>query len=316
MVFPYFLIHDRMQQFSFSQTPATQRILQLLPRLEHRLSEQLRLDDIAQLACYSRFHFERVFTEQIRQTPMDYLRRRRLQSACSRIRYETSSITQIALDCGFSSNAAFAKTFRQYFGYSARDWRAGAWRQYMHDLHEQEQLRNPEPAQACHQWFEAKQATRTPVAAKIRVRELSPFNYLYCYWQGSYHEGQSFDSAMAQLHQLAQQFGFATPTRISVWREDNGFLSQELLIDEHGILVPNNTILPAGTPFILGTIVGGLYACLPYQDHSPLLCWMHEDWLEQQPYFTFDATRPYLQRHNNASNSGELCLPIRRVLKP
>ena len=53
---------------------------------------------------------------------------RRLRRAAHLLRHEPDvPVLHIAQDCGFPSNAAFAKAFKQQFSMSAKAWREGGW---------------------------------------------------------------------------------------------------------------------------------------------------------------------------------------------
>ena len=49
--------------------------------IEHRLTEPLAIEDIAKCACFSQFHFQRVFQLIIGQSVKEYVRGRRLHEA-------------------------------------------------------------------------------------------------------------------------------------------------------------------------------------------------------------------------------------------
>ena len=88
------------------------------------ISQQLDLNVLADVACLSKFHFSRVFRDHCGETPHEYLSRIRLELAARSLNYiEDKSITDIALDCGFSNPQNFARSFRLWFGTSPRGFR-------------------------------------------------------------------------------------------------------------------------------------------------------------------------------------------------
>jgi len=88
--------------------------------------QDIQLADLAKAAHFSPYHFHRVFTAIQQETPNDYLRRIRIERAANLLLiYPPFPMQQIALDCGFKSQALFSRAFRTHFGMTARDWRKG-----------------------------------------------------------------------------------------------------------------------------------------------------------------------------------------------
>ena len=102
------------------------RINAVLRYIDGHLAEALTLEDLAAQAGFSPFHFHRIFTGLVGETPNDYLNRLRLEKAANMLLKGPQSITQIAFNCGFSSSAVFARSFRQRFGCPANVYRRGA----------------------------------------------------------------------------------------------------------------------------------------------------------------------------------------------
>ncbi len=90
----------------------------------HSSSEALTLDRLADVACLSRYHFARVFRDRCHETPIEFLARLRLEQAVTNLTYRSDmTVTDIALDAGFSSSQAFSNAFRRRFAISPRGYR-------------------------------------------------------------------------------------------------------------------------------------------------------------------------------------------------
>lgn len=100
------------------------RINRVIDHIDAHLGDELTLAVLADVACFSRFHFHRIFSAMVGETIADYLKRVRLQAAASRlVNNPRDPVTDIALACGFSSPSVFARAFRERFGLSASAWR-------------------------------------------------------------------------------------------------------------------------------------------------------------------------------------------------
>lgn len=91
--------------------------------LEASLEEPLQLEQVAAVACLSPFHLHRLFSQTFRETPHQYLVRRRLERAAHLLTATDLPVTQICLDCGFQSLGSFSSLFRKTFGASPQQYR-------------------------------------------------------------------------------------------------------------------------------------------------------------------------------------------------
>lgn len=100
------------------------RINQALYRIHAHLSDALEVADLARSACYSPYHFQRVFKQITGESVHDYIRRSRLEWAANLLIYNPKlAIVEIAAECGFHSNAAFNHAFKSHFHCSPTLWR-------------------------------------------------------------------------------------------------------------------------------------------------------------------------------------------------
>jgi len=89
-----------------------QRINRVIDYLRENLDRQVKLEELAKVACFSEFHFHRIFRAVSGETLNNFTNRLRLEKAARLLRYSDQSLTDIALDCGFSSSATFSRAFR------------------------------------------------------------------------------------------------------------------------------------------------------------------------------------------------------------
>ncbi|MEK3806738.1 AraC family transcriptional regulator [Metabacillus sp. SLBN-84] len=96
--------------------------------IEEQLHKKLTLTHLAKVSTYSPYHFHRLFSEFTGETPADYVKRLRLEKAAHSLIYEPEKpVTDIAMDCGFSSLSYFTYTFHDTFQHSPKVWREGGY---------------------------------------------------------------------------------------------------------------------------------------------------------------------------------------------
>lgn len=92
--------------------------------IQENLGRELRLDEIAEIANFSKYHFHRLFRALVGEPLNQFIQRIRIERAASQLIVNPKkSITEITFDCGFASSAAFARKFKEHFGMSASHWR-------------------------------------------------------------------------------------------------------------------------------------------------------------------------------------------------
>ncbi len=97
-------------------TAAHTQIARAVDLIHSACQTDLSLDDLAEAAAMSRYHFLRCFKTHVGSTPYAYLQQVRLQHAATLLRSSARTITAIALDCGFTSPSRFSDAFRRRYG--------------------------------------------------------------------------------------------------------------------------------------------------------------------------------------------------------
>ncbi len=101
-----------------------QRINKVIQYIEQNINEELSVSQLAKIAAFSISHFQRLFKRIIGETLLDYIKRKRMEKAIHILLSNPDmAIINIALDCGFSSSATFARIFKSFYGISASELR-------------------------------------------------------------------------------------------------------------------------------------------------------------------------------------------------
>jgi AraC-like DNA-binding protein len=97
--------------------------------IDERFDQPLSLDELAQQAYLSRYHFIRQFRRCFYATPHQYLTRKRLDQAKYLLANSTLSVTDICFAVGFESMGSFSALFHKAVGWAPSIYRARVWEQ-------------------------------------------------------------------------------------------------------------------------------------------------------------------------------------------
>lgn len=97
----------------------------LIRFIEEHLEQSIGLLELAAIAGYSPQHFTRLFKQAFGRSPHQYVLERRIERAKSLLRDRGLSITSVALQCGFASQAHFNTAFKARTGLTPGAYRKG-----------------------------------------------------------------------------------------------------------------------------------------------------------------------------------------------
>jgi AraC family transcriptional regulator len=100
-----------------------ERILRVLTHIQEHLDDALDLEELARVACFSSFHFHRIFAAMTGETIADHVRRLRLERAAMELRSGAKQVIQVALDAGYEAHEAFTRAFKAAYGVSPAEFR-------------------------------------------------------------------------------------------------------------------------------------------------------------------------------------------------
>ena len=176
------------------------------------LGEPLRLADVARAARLSPFHFHRVFQVLVGETLAEFVKRLRLERALVMMAHaRRSSLTTIALTCGFSSSSDFSRCFKRRYGTAPSAFDIKGWR----EAHGSElQAMAPESApstssgQAARFHLGPLSAAHNPDGFSVRIRDLPARTVAYIRVLDPYR-GDAVAKAMQRLITWAERNSLA-----------------------------------------------------------------------------------------------------------
>lgn len=86
--------------------------------IEYNLTEELDIKEIAEKACVSAFHFQRIFNVLCGFTVGEYIRSRRLSIAAQELSKADAKVIDIAVKYGYDSPDSFTRAFTRFHGIS------------------------------------------------------------------------------------------------------------------------------------------------------------------------------------------------------
>ncbi len=101
-----------------------QRINQVLAYLNEHLTETLNIKKLAEVSCFSMFHFQRIYQALQGESPYETLLRLRLEKSVFLLKFRPKmKIVEVALASGFQSHENFSRQFKSRYQCTPSEFR-------------------------------------------------------------------------------------------------------------------------------------------------------------------------------------------------
>ena len=100
-----------------------QRLCRARAFIDHCYDHPLSLDQMSSQACFSRYHFLRLFRRAFNKTPHQYLIERRIEKAKELLGSNHLRVTDVCFEVGFQSLGSFSSLFHKYVGHAPVTYR-------------------------------------------------------------------------------------------------------------------------------------------------------------------------------------------------
>ena len=299
------------------------RVAQVLRYIEENLGRSLSLGELAEVSHFSPYHFHRIFGGVMGETVNDYVRRRRVETAVNLLAFRPHlSITDVALSCGFSSSANFAKALTQYFGYAPSQ------------IRQPNKIKNRKIGKvfskygkefdpyALYPWLQTTDADDddpNPALGDVRVEQWAAQSMVQRLAAGGYTPAAVFGT-WDRLIALAEGHGVAASDqqRFGLCYDNPAVTPLDKCRYEAAVVLPEAVVVKRR--FVRSTLPAGPYAVLPFvepaDETSAAQLGLYARWL---PSSGFEPDGfPLLERYrNDGRQTGivemDICIKLRKL---
>jgi AraC family transcriptional regulator len=302
------------------------RINRVMEYIERHINEAVNLDSMAQIAHFSPFHFHRIFTVLVGETPANFLQRIRIEKTAQQLKdCPGKTISDIAFDCGFSSVSLFSRTFRKHFGVSAKEYRVSEKPLLVKDgvyyskigqpLSKKSKLIVTRNEELCTDKFKQLILMET----KVIVKEMPEMQVIYCRHTGAFNQiGQAY----GKLMQFAGPRGLLSSPDVktlTVYHDDPSVTEIDKVRQSACLIVTGDVKVEGEIGKM--TVSGGKYAVGHFeivetqfeQAWNTMCLWLTESGYEPGEGYSYEMYYNDHTKHPERKFILDICIPVKML---
>jgi len=298
------------------------RINRVFDYIEDNLDKQFTLEELSDIAHFSKFHFNRIFYGMVGEKPFQFIQRVKLEKAASMLIMRPHlSITDIAYSVGFSDISIFSRNFKQYFNLSATDWRLNknVNSNYSQTKSNRNQISSEITPYLCSDSKTIKWRTNMNLCKGVEIIEFPTTTVAYIRYTGAYKGNEKlFEGLWNKLFSWAGPRGLlarADLKSLIIYHDDPNITQEDKLRMSVCISVPENTKVEGEIGKM--EIEGGKYAFAHFElsatDFEKAWNWVYGEWLPQSGYQPDD--KPCFEMYSSQPENGkfkvDICIPVK-----
>src|SRR5688572_8250632 len=257
------------------------RVNRAVDYVTRNLDQPLRLDEVAKAACFSSYHFHRIFRSLMGETLAAFVKRVRLERSIYLLSHrDGASLTDIALACGFSSSSDFSRSFRGQYGVAPSRFEVGQFR-----LSGRKALEVASTPPGKRHMLKRLPAGKNPDGFAVNLRELPARRVAYIRLHRPY-EGDHVVQALKRLLAWAEARGLADGQWLGYQWEDPEIVPLEKCRYDAAVEVPAS--VTADGEVSINTFPPCLIAEIDIAGSIEVelraLDWLYQTWLPSSGY--------------------------------
>ncbi len=224
------------------------RINMAFDYIETNLDQNFTLEELAQAASFSKFHFHRIFMAFVGETPFQFISRVRLERAASYLLSDPDEpIAEVAFRCGYGDISVFSRNFKSKFGINPTQYRKN--KQVLSNLSQNEskpsQPKHETSMYICQRTNKIKWRTTMKLHQSTEVKHLEKMTLAYVRYIGPYKgDGKLFERLWNKLFTWAGPRGLIggpDSKSLIIYHDDPNITDESKLRVSVCVTVPEDT---------------------------------------------------------------------------
>jgi AraC family transcriptional regulator len=291
-----------------------ERINKVIDYIELNLANDIQLDDLAQIACLSKYHFHRIFFSFTNESLYRFVTRLRTERSAVLLLSQKKSITDIAFSCGFHDSATFSRAFKKQFKISASEWK----KKKNSKIHQDNKIK---PS-----YIDDMSIGQKRIFEPLKVEEkyLHDMHIAYVRHIGFYAgDSKLFQSLYKKLMKWAIPtgvMGYPETKDVVIYHDSMGITDNDKLRISVGITIPEGTKVTGEIGSLC--ISKGRYISCGFEVHNNEYgkAWIQvfrtilpQRGLQPDDGYCFELYPPNCYNKEKDSTSVDICVPIKRI---
>ena len=295
-----------------------QRINQVIDYVERNLENDLSLKILAEVACFSPFHFHRIFATITGETLHEFVNRKRLEKIATAIlRNKHQPIKEICLKYGFDNAVSFARSFKKFYGISATEMRKQASASFNQLVWQNSKIGKEKIAVSTYIYRIDELRAWMTKRGEVSVEWLPAQKVAYVRNQGSFDQVLE---AFLQLRDQADELGLLNrpPRTWLMVIHDNPAITEEVKMIQSACLALADDVSTSGKiPEMI--IPAGRYLCGKFtlaedefkQAWDGMSIWLMDEMLEPGDGFYFERFHTDSLFLPQQKHQVDICIPLK-----
>ncbi|HDX9655959.1 AraC family transcriptional regulator [Bacillus toyonensis] len=281
------------------------RIYKVQDYIESNINNSLLIEELADVAGFSKFHFHRIFKGMTEEPLSRYVNRLKLERATHLLTYRPDmTITDIAYHFGFTDSAVFSRTFKSHYGVSPSQYR-------------NHNSKNCKDVREAIQYNECKK-----VRGEVEIVTKDKVNVAYKRYVGTYKElAIEFPKMIEKLFHYATEQNyhvFGDTKVLTIYHDHHEFTEDTHLRTSLCITIPDGSAVETSEIGIMA-IPPGKYAIghfeISQDEYKGAWGFLYGEWLPNSGYkprdsYPFEVYKNDPRKHPENKHIVEIYVPI------
>lgn len=312
-----------MDSKELSKQEYISRINRVMDYIGKNLDKTIDLGVMAEIASFSPYHFHRIFSYIVGETPNDFVSRIRLEKTAQMLLDNPkASVSDIAFKCGFINASSFCRAFKTYFGLTTKEFREQEKAMYIkngirYSKNCKAVSKIGKHFQQVNPLFCSVELNQLIIMdTKIEIKQMPQLNLIYCRHMGAFNQiGQAYE----KLFRWAVPRGLITPETktVTVYHDDPAITTIDKVRQDASIIVKGDVKVEGEIG--KSTVAAGKYSVGHFeiketefeQAWNTMCSWLAKSGFQPADSPTYEYYHNDYNEHPDHKFIVDICIPVK-----